>query len=68
MNASEGDEVRLTTDVTGDDGQRVIPAGTVGTVVATYQDPTAYAVDVTVDGEPDNVYVTGEQVEAAPGD
>jgi hypothetical protein len=60
---NEQDEVRLIADVTGDDGQRVIPAGTVGVVVDVYRDGAAYAVDVELDGQPDNVYVTAQQVE-----
>lgn len=62
---NEQDEVRLTADVTGDDGRRVIPAGTVGVIVDVYRDGAAYAVDVEIDGQPDNIYVTAEQVEPA---
>jgi hypothetical protein len=61
----EGDRVRLTTDVVGDDGVRVIPAGTVGTVVDDVHAPGQYAVDVIVDGEYDNVPVTADQIEPA---
>lgn len=60
---NEGERVRLRTDVPGDVRGRVIPAGTVGVVVDVYHDPEAFAVDVTVDGEPDNIYLAADQVE-----
>ena len=60
----EGDEVRLRVDVTGDGGAHVVPAGTVGVVVDDVHAPGQYAVDVEVNGEPDNVAVTGEQIDA----
>lgn len=62
MTLKEGDEVRLRAEVTGIEGVR-IPVGTVGVVVEAYSDPEAYAVDVTVDDEPDNVYVSADKVE-----
>lgn len=62
MTIREGDEVRFTNDVTGIRGTRV-PAGTVGVVVDDVHAPGQYAVDVEVDGEPDNVAVSGDQIE-----
>ncbi|MBO0829437.1 MAG: hypothetical protein J2P24_16820, partial [Streptosporangiales bacterium] len=56
-------EVRLRVDVTRDGGVGVVPAGTVGVVVDDVHAPGQYAVDVEVDGEPDNVAVGGEQIE-----
>ncbi|MQA02309.1 MAG: hypothetical protein GEV07_06135 [Streptosporangiales bacterium] len=64
MTFEEGTKVRLVGDVTRDDGVPVVPAGTVGTVVDAVNAPDEYAVDVVVDGEFDNVPVTGDQIEA----
>lgn len=63
MTIKEGDRVRLTVDMLGDDGVRVIPAGTVGTVVDDVHAPGQYAVDVRVDDRYDNVPVSGDQIE-----
>lgn len=62
----EGDEVRLCVDVTGDGGDCTIPAGTIGVVVDDVHAPGQYAVDVEVDGEPDNLAVSGDQIEPVP--
>lgn len=59
----EGDRVRLVADVTADDGVTVVPAGTEGIVVDADSAPHGYAVDVIVDGEYDNIPVTGAQIE-----
>ena len=63
MALQEGQAVRTTAEVTGDDGKRVIPAGTPGVVMYVYGDGEAYAVDVKIDDQFDNVYATAEQVE-----
>lgn len=61
----EGDRVRLVTDVTGDDGVRVIPAGTVGIVVDALHAPDEYAVDVRLGDQFDNIAVSADQLEPA---
>lgn len=63
MRFKEGDEVRLRVDVARDGGVGVVPAGTVGVVVDDVHAPGQYAIDVEVDGEYDNVAVSGNQVE-----
>lgn len=67
MTIKEGDRVRLTVDVLGDDGVRVIPAGTEGTVVDDVHAPGQYAVDVRVGDSYDNVPVSSEQIELVTG-
>ncbi|MQA80351.1 MAG: hypothetical protein GEV10_18025 [Streptosporangiales bacterium] len=62
MKVKEGSRVRLLVETTGIEGT-VVPAGTVGTVVDDAHAPDEYAVDVKVDGQFDNVAVTGGQVE-----
>lgn len=61
MTVAQYDQVRLLVDV--DDEGTQVPAATVGTVVEILGDGAAYLVDVTMDGTPDNIYVTAEQVE-----
>lgn len=63
MTLKEGDEVRLLAEATGIEGLTA-PAGTVGVIVEVYTDPEAYAVDVVVGDESDNIYLNGNQVEA----
>ncbi len=52
--------VRLTGRVSGDFSDREIPAGTLGTVVETYSEPEAYAVDLAL---PDGSLVGGFKYE-----
>lgn len=60
MKAHLYDTVKTLVDVSTDFGDRVIPAGTVGTVVECYEQPEGYAVDLAI---PSNILVGGFEYE-----
>lgn len=59
---NEFDSVRTLVDVKTIDDV-VVPAGTVGAVTDVHGGGKGLAVDVLIDGEPNQIYVTIEQVE-----
>ena len=48
MKAAENDRIRLLVDVSSEARDRVIPHGTEGVIVESYDDPEEYAVDFPV--------------------
>jgi hypothetical protein len=63
MMFKEGDQVRLLVPVAGI-GKVLAAAGTVGTVVDDVHAPDEYGVDVEVNGQYDNLVVSGDQLTA----
>ena len=56
MKATVNDQVKILVDVRSEFSNRIIPRGTIGTVVECYEDPEGYAVDL---GIPDESLVGG---------
>jgi hypothetical protein len=51
MKATPDDEIRTVVDVLADFSDRVIPAGTEGVIVESYEDPEGYAVDLAIEDD-----------------
>ncbi|UBF27784.1 DUF4926 domain-containing protein [Kovacikia minuta CCNUW1] len=51
MKAQIYDQITTLTDIRVDFGSRIIPKGTLGTVVECYQQPEGYAVDLAIPDE-----------------
>lgn len=64
MTIRQGDKVRVLADAVSDDGRRV-PAGTSAGVAEVFGDAAAFDLDLILDGQPDTLHVTAEQVEPA---